>query len=83
MFKPGDKVVYIDNKLKKFQNNYFLIVALNSIDLYKVYTVFIYDKFESINYIQVEEKPRSRYMSDRFISLKEYRKRKLLKINNN
>lgn len=68
MFKPGDKVICIDiNNLSKSS-----LLKLNH-----MYIVDLYWK----DYIGIDtEEGYFEYLDTRFISLKEYRKQKLLKI---
>jgi len=83
MFKPGDKVVCINNKLRI---NEYLSYFVCELELYKIYTVISYsdnkviDVCENHSYIKLREFEDSEYHILRFIPLKEYRKQKLKKI---
>jgi len=69
MFKPGDKIVC--NKLFNWYDT--LIIG-------KTYTISSL-RFGS-DFFVLNEHPGVLYSNDRFISLKEYRKQKLKKLNN-
>ena len=76
-FKIGDKVVCIDNSGK----------TINSLKKGEIYTIFNYapyiDKYDEIvENVHLYEQPGGRYYPDRFMKLSEYRKKKLLEIEN-
>lgn len=75
MFKPGDKIVCIDN--------YFDIISVNlfgddQLTFEKVYTVS--ELMGGGIFIVLKNENDFGYSAERFISLKEYRKRKLDKL---
>lgn len=74
MFKPGEKLICLDDSY-----------SYSTIKLYNLYTFLDYDfdrityKTYNYNLILVKENEIA-WKSDRFMSLKEYRKQKLIKI---
>jgi len=84
MFKPGDKVVCINNNLLLSED---LIYVVCELELYKTYTVVSYsnnnvaDVWDNHNYIKLSGLEDSEYHILRFMPLKEYRKLKLEKLN--
>jgi len=74
MFKAGDKIVYI------IDDNFKYPYTLDKFILDKVYT---FNKYSEINYkyLIVEEHSYLLVPYENFISLKEYRKQKLKKLN--
>ena len=67
MFKPGDKVVYVNDR------NYLIAPEIIK---YNIYTIRYSDNDKNRCRVELEEHKRT-YFMNRFISLKEYRKQKL------
>jgi len=76
MLKPGDKVICIDNSY--LDDNSMRKLLLNHIYIIKLCFTYQSDHF---NYIILEND--FEYHENRFITLKEYRKQKLLKLCSN
>jgi len=80
MFKPGDKVVYVNNMFKPGDK----VVCINNDLTYN--SELILNQIYIINsiwedYVGIKNKNGySEYLESRFITLKEYRKLKLIKI---
>ena len=71
MFKPGDKVVCIDDTN--------IVQRINNVRINSIYIIQAYDfDFNAIYLIGMS----GAYIEKRFIKLKEYRKLKLEKLNN-
>ena len=72
MFKTGDRVVCVDASNTRR--------VKNQIKIHSTYIVDIYDEFFDCVYLNDMT---GLYTSERFITLKEYRKQKLQKLNEN
>lgn len=84
MFKYGDKIVYLKDKLDIIgHDNYYRQYQLK--DLYDIKTYYIFDSYNSVSnnriiYLKDYKSTMYAFNADDFISLKEYRKRKIEKL---